>query len=340
MSKKILTIREVKQLPVDAEFNVMGVASRLSRRVDRNNNPFWEMTLSDQSGDLDGKIWTNSTWINRQGGDSFPIDPDNCGLKFEGKSIGIVGKVGQFRDLIQYNFNEVYYLDQEQIPPRKFIKSSPVDSAYLEDCFRDLIAQVNHKVIHDFLLSVFFTKYNLWEKFKIWPAATVLHHAYIGGLLEHSVSVALGARDMAKHYEAFKVPVNQNIVLAGALLHDIGKLESYSVDITTKNTVKGNVMDHIILGSNMFLKFAESENLDENITNSIAHIIVSHHGLREFGSPVLPATPEAMIVSAADDLDFKLNYWKTQIEAMGNQSEFTDFLTFIDRRLWRGADIQ
>lgn len=92
MSKKILTIREVRQLPIDAEFNVMGIASRLSRRVDRNNNPFWEMTLSDQGGDLEGKIWTNSTWINRQGGDSFPIDPDNCGLKFEGRSIGITGK--------------------------------------------------------------------------------------------------------------------------------------------------------------------------------------------------------------------------------------------------------
>ena len=131
-----------------------------------------------------------------------------------------------------------------------------------------------------------------------------------------------------------------NIVLAGALLHDIGKLESYTITTTPKNTVKGNVMEHIILGSNMFLKFAESEKLDENITNAIAHIIVSHHGLREFGSPVLPATPEAMIVSAADDLDFKLNYWKTQIEALGSQSEFTDYLNFVDRRLWRGVDIQ
>ena len=340
MSKKLLTIKDVKLLPLDSEFYVMGVVSRLYRRVDRNNNPFWEMTLSDQTGELEGKIWTYSTWINRQGGDSFPIDPDNCGLKFEGRSIGIAGKVGQYRDLMQYSFTEVYYLDQEQYPPSGFVKSSPVDSAYLEDSFRDLIAQVNHKAIHDFLLSVFFTKYNLWEKFRIWPAATLLHHAYVGGLLEHSVSVATGARDIAKHYEAFKVPVNMNIVLAGALLHDIGKLESYTITTTPRNTVKGNVMEHIILGSNMFLKFAESEKLDENITNAIAHIIVSHHGLREFGSPVLPATPEAMIVSAADDLDFKLNYWKTQIEALGSQSEFTDYLNFVDRRLWRGVDIQ
>ncbi|MBQ9596523.1 MAG: HD domain-containing protein [Synergistaceae bacterium] len=340
MSKKLLTIKEVKLLPVDAEFYVKGVASRLTRRVDRNNNPFWEMALSDQTGDIEGKIWGTSSWINRQGGDSFPVDPDNCGLRFEGSSIGISGKVGQFRDLLQYNFNEVYYLDQEQNPPSGFVKKSPVDSAYLEDSFRDLIAEVSHKAIHDFLLSVFFTKYNLWEKFKIWPAATLLHHAYVGGLLEHSVSVAIGARDIARHYESFKVPVNMNIVLAGALLHDIGKLESYTVNTTPKNTVKGNTLDHIILGSHMFMKFAEAEDLNEDISHALAHIIVSHHGLREFGSPVLPQTPEAMIVSAADDLDFKLNYWKTQIEALSPQSEFTDFLSFIDRRLWRGVEIK
>ena len=75
---------------------------------------------------------------------------------------------------------------------------------------------------------MFFTR-GLGDKFKVWPAAVTLHHAYTGGLLEHSVSVALGARDTAKHYEEFKIPVDMDLVIAGALLHDIGKIESYTI---------------------------------------------------------------------------------------------------------------
>ena len=104
-------------------------------------------------------------------------------------------------------------------------------------------------------------------------------------------------------------------------------------------TLDGNVIDHIVLGYNLFRKLAELENLDENITRALGHIIISHHGLREYGSPVLPATPEAIIVSAADDLDFKLNFWKNQIDALNPQSEMTDYLSFVDRRLWRGVEI-
>ena len=82
-------------------------------------------------------------------------------------------------------------------------------------------------------------------------------------------------------------------------------------------------------------KFCE----DEKITLALGHILVSHHGRREFGSPVLPETPEAMIVNAADDLDFRLSYWKLQIDALNNQSDVTDYLPLIERRLWRGINL-
>lgn len=339
MSKKILDIREVKQLPVNSEFNVKGVVSRLTRRKDRNDRIFWDITLSDEFGELTGKVWSDATWYNIQGGDYFPIDPDNCGLKFEGSSLGVIGKVTEFRDLLQYNFSEVYYLDQEKYPPLGFVRHSPIDLDYLEKNFNDLIAEIKHKKLHDFVFAVFF-KHGLWDKFKTWPGAISIHHAYMNGLLEHSVSMTMAARDLAKHYhENFKIPVNIDLVIAGALIHDIGKLESYNLNPTPQMTLDGNVIDHIVLGYNLFRKFAELENLDENITRSLGHIIISHHGLREYGSPVLPATPEAIIVSAADDLDFKLNFWKNQIDALNPQSEMTDYLSFVDRRLWRGVEI-
>ena len=91
---------------------------------------------------------------------------------------------------------------------------------------------------------------------------------------------------MAKHYNDFKVPVNLDIVVAGALLHDIGKIESYSAEPSPSMSTAGNVIEHIFLGYGMFMKFAELENLSENIKLALAHIIISHHGRKEFGSPI------------------------------------------------------
>ena len=337
--KKILNVREVKQLPKNSDFILRGIISKLIRRKDRNDNPFWEMTISDSSGDLDGKVWNVSTWWNTQGGDKFPVDPDNCGLRFEGASIEIDGRVAEFREQLQYNFNSLYYLDQADYPPHMFSKHSPVKTEKLEETFRNLIAEVKREELRKFLEAVFFTR-NLWEKFKVWPAAVSLHHAYTGGLLEHSVSVALGAKHIAQHYPDFAIPVDMDLVIAGSLLHDIGKTESYSIAPIPLMTTKGNVIEHITLGYSMFMKFAESESLSEDLTLALGHILLSHHGRREFGSPILPSTPEAMIVSAADDLDFKLSYWKYQIDALNTDNDITDYLPLIDRRFWRGITKQ
>lgn len=333
--KNILSIKEVKQLPKNSDFIVRGIVSKLTRRKDRNDNPFWEMTISDSTADLDGKVWTASIWWNTQGGERFPIDPDNCGLHFEGASVEIEGKIAEFREQIQFNFNAVFYLDQTDFPPHMFSRHSPVKSEFLEDTFIQLIAEVKREDLRNFLEAAFFT-HNLWEKFKVWPAAISLHHAYAGGLLEHSVSVALGAKDIARHYADFAIPVDMDLVIAGSLLHDIGKVEAYSIAPVPAMTIKGNVIEHVTLGVNMFMRLAEQEGLDENLTIALGHILASHHGKREFGSPVLPASPEAMIVSTADDLDFRLAYWKLQIDALNPQSDVTDYLALIDRRLWRG----
>ena len=336
--KNILSVREVKQLPKNSEFVVNGVVSKFTRRKDRNNASFWEMTISDSSGDIDGKVWQASGWRNIQGGDDFPIDPDNCGLRFEGSSVQAVGIVAEFREQIQYNFSEICYLDQEEYPPKMFTRHSPVKAEILEDLFRKLIAQISHKEIHDFVEAVFF-KHGLWDKFKSWPAAVTMHHAYTGGLLEHSVSVAIGAMDLARHYSVFKIPVNMNLIIAGALLHDIGKLEAYNMSPAPQVTLSGVAIEHITLGYGMFMRFAEIEKLNNDITAALGHIIASHHGRLEYGSPVLPATPEAFIVSAADNVDFELAYWKAQIDALNNDTDITDYLPAIERRLWRGIKL-
>ena len=338
-SNSSMNIKTVKQLSKNLDFQTIGIITRISTRTDRNGNVFWDVNISDQSGDLEGKAWGNASWINRQGGDRFSIDPDNCGFKLEGLTAGVIGHVGDFRDQLQYTFTEIHILDQNKFPSKNYTKRSPLSQEFLEKAFKDLIAEISNEEIKNFLNAVFF-KHNLWEKYSVWPAAVLLHHAYAGGLLEHSISVAIGARDMAKHYEVFKNPVDIDLVIAGALLHDIGKIEAYDADLAPSINIQGNVIEHIFLGYGMFMKFAELENLSKDIKLALAHIIISHHGRKEFGSPVLPGTPEAFIVSAADDIDFKMSFWKGQIENLTPQTEVTDFFPMIERRLWRGINAQ
>lgn len=336
---KNLSIAELKQLPVSSEFKVIGVISRFARRKDKNNNPFWELTISDSTGYIDGKVWPAAIWWNTEKGEKFPIDPDNCGLRFEGSSVELVGMTAQFREQMQYNIETVYYLDQDEFPPQNFTKSSPIPFRRLESSFRNLIESVSHKPLQDFINAVFFT-HGLWENFKIWPAAITIHHAYAHGLLEHSVSVAESAIGMADHYSEFGVQVNHDILVAGSLLHDIGKIEAYDILPSVRLNTAGNVIEHITLGYHMFMRYAELENLDDNIAMALSHIILSHHGKREYGSPVLPATPEAMIVNASDDTDFKLSLWKAQTDALVPQAEITEYLPMIDRRLWKGINLK
>ena len=333
--KNNLSISEVKQLPIGSEFKVSGIISRYVRRRDRNDNPFWDITLRDQSGELDGKVWPLSIWWNTEGGEKFPIDPDNCGIRFEGTSVSIYGVVGEFKDQIQYNIETVYYLDQKEFPPYSFTRQSRFQFEFLESSFKNLVASIGYQPLREFIDAVFF-RHNLWEKFSLWPAAVSIHHAYTHGLLEHSVSVADISLSIAKHYVEFGIPVNTDLVVAGALFHDIGKTEVYTLYPSPAMNVSGNIIEHIASGYHIFMKYAELESLEEDIALAISHIILSHHGKREYGSPVLPASPEAMIVSAADDIDFKLNYWKVQIDSISPSSELTDHLSFIDRRLWKG----
>ncbi len=331
---KNIAIKEVKQLAKDSQFMTTGVISRLTQRKDRNDNPFWDITLSDKSGDLDAKIWGGSTWWSLLDGDEVPIDPMSSDLKFLGSVVSISGKTSEFREQLQYNVSDLYYLDPSENPRENYTKRSPISDEELESRFRNLLEQVSEP-LRKFLQHVFFER-NLWEKFKVYPAAISIHHAYVGGLLEHSLSVANLGLEIAKHYDAFKVPVNKDLVIAGGLLHDLGKLYSYNNVPLSQMSLDGNLLGHVSLGYEKFMQFAESQNLDSRFVTAISHIIISHHGKPEFGSPVAPMMPEALIVSAADNLDFQLNYWRCQIEDLNPQFEMTDYLPLLERKFWRG----
>lgn len=332
----ITDIAEIRKIPKDGKFWGVGVVSKWAVRKDRNGKDYWDIGIMDSGGVIEGKVWQDAQWFDKRGERQVAVQNPVASELFgdmSGRSLGFRGQVTEFKGQPQYKFLELYYVDQEKFPPHEFVQRSPVPQQELEERFRALLALCGEPV-GDFLDFLFFGR-GLWEKFKNWPAAVSFHHAYVGGLLEHTVSMAEAARALARQYGEIGYDVDLPVTLAGALLHDIGKIGSYWLSPAPEMTVEGTVIDHIVMGYETFAAAAREFGLEERLFRAIGHILVSHHGCREYGSPVLPATPEAMIVSAVDELDFRLFCWRNAVEELESGREISDYVPSVQRRFWR-----
>jgi 3'-5' exoribonuclease len=179
------------------------------------------------------------------------------------------------------------------------------------------------------------------EKFKLHPAAERAHHAYRGGLLEHTLSVAQNGlmliEKYRKYYEDFNPPLNKDLVVAGCILHDIGKLvELESTGDVIHYTKPGILVGHIIVGRDMVRDAArEVGGLDPELLLMLEHIVLSHQYMKEWDSPKEPAFPEALLVHFADDIDAKMNMYVTILEGAPDGAEFSDQNNIFRRKLLR-----
>jgi 3'-5' exoribonuclease len=167
-----------------------------------------------------------------------------------------------------------------------------------------------------------------------WPAAQSIHHAYRGGLLEHVLSMATAGKALAQHYGA-----RQDLLVAGAIVHDIGKLQELAYDNgAISYTRDGNLVGHIALGLVMVREAARGiSGFPDDLRAELEHLVVSHHGARERGSPVEPKSVEAFILNAVDELDAKLFQVRQAMNDAGPDPEFTSWHRRLGRVLYRGA---
>jgi 3'-5' exoribonuclease len=327
---------EIKKMQKDEKFYALGVVTRSNMRKDKNGRSYWDIAIMDEDGSIEGKIWSNGIWYACEDGGKDTIgDPlsDSRTVILEGKTLGLQGQISEYKGQAQYAFNAVYYVDQAKYPPYSFVQRSPISTDELEKEFVRLRNSCSEP-LKGFLDFVFDIK-KYWDKYKEWPAAITHHHAYVGGLLEHSVATTRVAHYIAKSYQSFGMDIDIDLVTAGALLHDIGKLEAYTLNPVPSVVTAGNVIDHVALGYRILSNLTEEYGLDKKLSLALAHIALSHHGSKEFGSPVLPAIPEAFVVAAADDLDFKLFCWQESVSALEEDKEITDFHFAMQRRFWK-----
>lgn len=170
------------------------------------------------------------------------------------------------------------------------------------------------------------------ERLRIWPAARTVHHAYRGGFLEHVLKMVEAGRLLASLYDA-----DPDLVVMGALLHDIGKLQELDYQAATTYTREGNLVGHVTLGVLMLHEACRTlPNFPEALRTEITHLIVSHHGEKAFGAPIEPMTIEAYILSAIDDLDATINQIRRALREDDGEGEFTSYNSRLGRAFWKG----
>lgn len=169
------------------------------------------------------------------------------------------------------------------------------------------------------------------DRLRIWPAAQAVHHAYRGGLLEHVLKIVENVTFLAGAYGA-----NRDLLVAGAILHDIGKLEELSYGVTTEYSVEGNLVGHITIGAQLVHEVGRAipHYVHEELVQ-LEHLVLSHHGAKALGSPVEPMTVEAFILAAADDLDAKIHQVRKHLESDDSDGPFTSYHRRFERVLYK-----
>jgi len=253
----------------------------------RNGDEYVGLKLKDRSGIIDAKIWNNLIHLK----DRFEA----------GDFVKITGESNYYNDNWQVIIKDLERLDENEVDKKAFLPSTKKNVEELEEELLGLIDSVKHTGLRK-LLEEIFTDEKFYEKFIHAPAAKSMHHAYVGGLLEHTVSVARIASMLAENYE----DIDRDLLVTAALLHDIGKV--YELDTVTFNyTTEGKLLGHIIIGYTVIQnKVKELNLLKEETRINLLHCILSHHGEYEYGSPKKPKTKEAVLLHLIDMLDSRM----------------------------------
>jgi 3'-5' exoribonuclease len=294
------------------------LCARKETRTSRDGE-FLSLVLQDRSGQISAKIFE---------------DVDRMRDEFnEGEFVRVHGHGRRDRQRLELIIDQIRRVDADHDRSDGFREEDCIPSAprAIEDMWQELqdrIARVENPWIRR-LLTTLVEQHA--ERLRVWPAAVVVHHAYRGGLLEHILKLAEIGELIATAYAA-----DADLVIAGAIVHDLGKLEELNYDGAASYSRTGNLLGHITLGTMMIRAAAQTiDGFPEELRARIEHLVVSHHGARELGSPVEPMTEEAFILSSIDDLDARLHQVRRHVRDDGGEGEFTAYHPRLKRVLFK-----
>jgi len=296
-------------------------------RTTKNGSPYLAMKISDQSGELAVKIWDADEELYNRLEVGKVIALNNIQPKI-------------FKDQIQLewdarNNGAFKLIPESEVDFSLFLPQSPSNLINCWTYILEIIAGIRVKLLRE-ILDSFFNDQDFKVRFMKVPAALKRHHAYIGGLLEHTAGVTAVCNAAAGYYPL----INRDLLLTGAILHDIGKVKTYKIEKSFEGTNEGRLIGHLVLGVEMvrqvFSKINGAAEQDQHLHNSLLHLLISHHGIMEWGSPVEPLTVEACILHHADNMDAQVTKFLTIIRNGEPSHEWAPYDQGLGRSIFLG----
>jgi 3'-5' exoribonuclease len=288
-------------------------------RTTKTNKPYLSLMLGDKTGQLEGRVWE-------------PGDP-RIGKDFDrGDIVKARGTASRFGDQLQMKVDQLRLALPTEVDKSDMLPSTTYDVAEL---WRKLLGFVDSLANADLkrLLTALLDDPALAVAYREAPAAKQLHHAWLGGLLEHVISLCTLADRVAPHYPL----VDRDLLITGVILHDLGKVRELSWEIGFEYTIEGMLLGHIQIGAALAERTMDSlPDFPPRLKTLVLHMILSHHGKLEFGSPKLPMIPEALMLNFIDDLDAKMQAVTGEFEKSAREgkgpNELTNKVWALDNR--------
>ncbi|HBG07757.1 MAG: HD family phosphohydrolase [Geobacteraceae bacterium GWC2_58_44] len=289
----------------------------------KNGKPYLTLKLMDKSGEVDAKVWDNA---------------DEVGSLFDKNDfLAVRAKASVYLGKMQLILSELKLVPEDQVDLADFLPETDRDINVMVGELKGLVSSLRDPELKRLLIA-FFGDPELMAQFRVAPAAKGMHHVYLGGLLEHSLAVAKLVDAMTPLYEG----LNRDLLIAGALLHDIGKVREMSYIRSFDYTDEGKLIGHITIGVEMLQERISSlPGFPVELGMLLKHMLLSHHGQYEYGSPKRPKTVEATILNYLDDLDSKINGIRTHIrKEPDNPSRWTSYHRLYDRYFFKENCLQ
>jgi len=314
MLSKQIFIEDLK--PKDTVQSTFMVKSK-DLAVSRNAKPYLTITLSDKTGDLDCRVWEDAEGLSQTFG--------------EGDIVAIAGKTHTFQNRLQLVIQQLAPVPAEQIELSDYL---PAASGDLQQLYAELLAifdQMGDPWIRKLGLALLEDP-DIAKRYQVCPAAKTIHHAFIGGLLTHSRQLIRMVDALVPLYQG----IQRDVLVFGAAFHDFGKIYELSWEKCFGYTDEGKLVGHIAIAVSLIdRKIRQIEGFPESLEWQLKHLILSHHGKLEYGSPKRPATLEAVILAYIDDLDSKIDSIQSQLRSTPENTRWTAYHRAYDQYYYK-----
>lgn len=302
----------IGKLAIGDQVDLFLLIKESTKGIASNGKPFLTLILGDSTGEIEAKLWG----VQQEDIEQFQVE----------SIVKVVGDINQFRGKAQLRIQSIKLADSsDNVNIADYVKKSPVDVDVLREKMTEAIFEMENATLQR-IVRAFIKKYQ--DAFFTYPAAAKIHHDYVSGLAHHTISMLDLARKICELYP----DVNKDLLFSGVILHDIGKIKELSGVVTTTYTTEGKLLGHISLMVDeigLMARELQVEEMEEVVM--LKHLVLSHHGKPEWGSPKQPLIREAELLHLIDLIDARMNMLNRALEKTV-PGEFTEKLFGLDNR--------